>query len=271
MKKAKKFYVVVSTFVVIVFIFYIILAPAFHAVRKSQHQVMCKQYMHNLALFIHADRDAQKQEISPFFGNWDETEDYWSWRIVALRSHDIGGDIFERLNFYEPWNSERNLPLLENVRRLEYFTCPCEMEGGEKQATYVAVTGPGSVWTELHNGTIEYNYEVGNMILVIETTEPKNHWAEPGDNISPESVIRLFESDPGLVKNSSKKSVSSYSHWPKHFVRLNGTTGRFDEFPDVDALKQALIITSLTGDKALTEDKKLTDGHSPLAPRREKW
>ena len=211
--------------------------------------------MYNLVLSIHSYKDFIERGIPPFFGNCDETEEYWSWRIVVLRSLDIGGDVFERLYLDKSWNSEHNFPLTETIHKKEYFTCTCEREGREMRATYVAVTGPGTVWTGLRNGTIKYNYEIGNMILVIETSEPKNHWAEPGDDVSPEEVIRLFEADPGLVKNSSKKSLSPYSHWPKHFVRLNGTVGRFDAFPDVDSLRKALIVVPPSSENSQTENE----------------
>ena len=81
------------------------------------------------------------------------------------------------------------------------------------------------------------------MIIFIEIPNPTNHWAEPGDEISPEEVIRLFESDPGLRKNSKISHYSLEDHYPKHFStwgRLGGQ--KFDEIEDVEELKRRLVI-----------------------------
>jgi len=209
-----------------------------------------------------------QEEQSLFFSNWSVAKENWSWRIYyfkrsPLTSVEMG--LFEEFNLNEPWNSEHNLPLVEKIQKnhlepFHHFFCPGDhgvrRDGlAVARSPYVAVTGPGTVWTELRNGTIKDIpwWGISDMILIIETSEPTNHWAEPGDDVSPEEVIRLFEADPGLVKNSSRESASRYAHWPKHFVTLGGRVGHFGEFPDVDALRKALIITPPPNERSRIE------------------
>ena len=144
------------------------------------------------------------------------------------------------IRFDEQWNSEYNIEQLSKYHN-NYFTCP-SVRPKEQRSTYVAVSGPGTVWTEVNEGRLKEPYiNCPEMIIIIETTEPKNYWAEPGDDASPEDVIRLFEADPGL-KTNSKQSIFSKGHWPKHFIRADGSCGNFGEIKDVDELRRLLIV-----------------------------
>ena len=134
------------------------------------------------------------------------------------------------------------------------FICSC-CSSKDKRATYVAVTGPGTAWTEISKGNVKYPMETcRDMILFIETSEPKNHWAEPGDDVSPEEVIRLFQADPGLVKNSKpwfKIKRQRFStpvffchegHWPKFFATVDGGYELFSEIKSVEELRKRLYV-----------------------------
>ena len=235
---------------------FLFIRPRWQRASIEASRLQCHSQM--LGLYFCIQNNMYEEGKPPLYDSCDGTEEYWSWRTryfkrSSFTSVDMG--LFEQFNFDEPWNSEHNLPLVEKIQtnRLEsyHFYCPsdrgsCNDSLDVSRSSYVAVIGSGTIWSALREGVLSKDapcfYEFGDMILFIETSEPKNHWAEPGDDVSPEEVIRLFEADPGLVKNSGKPFPSRYSHWPKHFVRLNGTVGRFDEFPDVDTLRKALVI-----------------------------
>lgn len=183
----------------------------------------------------------------------------WSWRAVML-SPWIATNIHANLN--EPWNSECNLEQLSRYSSNRYFTCALNYPK-EKRASYVAITGPGTVWTEVNNGRLKNPYELcPEKIIIIETTEPKNFWAEPGDDVLPDEVVRLFEADPGLVKNS-RKTFFTRGHWPKHFVRADGSVGTFDQIKDVEKLRSLLIVPDDLLEKSIKDVQK-TDGASEL-------
>ena len=178
-----------------------------------------------------------------FYGKYPQyqSEDgtpLWSWR-VALDRYRFSEEGF---HIDEPWNSEHNLKGTERSDNDRPFVCPFHIHK-DKLASYVAVTGPGTVWTETNNGNVKYPRETcRDMILFIETTEPKNHWAEPGDDVSPEEVIRLFQADPGLVKNSKQFFPGSGGHWPKRFATVEGWHELFSEIKSVEELRKRLYV-----------------------------
>ena len=196
----------------------------------------------------------------PQYQSEDGTQ-LWSWRFVREDPTCQYPDPNNRFHRDEPWNSERNLQAIEQSHVDSMFICPC-CRSKDKRATYVAVTGPGTAWTEISNGNVKYPRETcRDMILFIETTEPKNHWAEPGDDVSPEEVIRLFQADPGLVKNSKqlfifqgpyhssryiKDSPHAYfckeGHWPKFFATVGGSCDLFSEIKSVEELRKRLYV-----------------------------
>ena len=267
----KKDYVILAIVVIPVFLF------SYHGIQRARQnglRMMCGHNIHNLNLSIRHNMYCEDSEKTPFFGNCDGSEEFWSWRLAYIREY--AKELFQQFNLNEPWNSEYNLPLVEKLpindqnipaqyrlefsRRLpSHFFCRADYGHSVHSypdptvmlSPYVAVTGLGTVWTAMREGILTKDTpnraEFRDMILFIETSEPKNHWAEPGDDVSPDEVIRLFEADPGLVKNSGRPFPKRYSHWPKHFVRFDGSVGSFSEFEDVEALRRALVHPRLMG------------------------
>lgn len=157
----------------------------------------------------------------------------WSWRgIVVLEFYR------EDFDFAKPWNFPENLKLAESLNVEEMFSTSYGQN--KNLANFVAVKGPGTLWTETLNGRVKDPRKHSEMIIVIETIEPKNFWSKPGDDVSPDDVIRMFEADPGLAKNSK---ASIFSRWiPKFFACFNNECYSFDKIKDVEELKRLLII-----------------------------
>ena len=226
--------------------FVFIAIPAHREVRRSQNMVNCRQQIYANALSVqdyqYSEDRFRSHTKQPFYGNKETGEEYWSWRVSFL-SHFEPYHSKNQFRFDEPWNSEYNFPLLKETDVARHFTCPCEYPK-DKRASYVAVKGPGTFWTEMQNGNLPGEfYDYKDTIIIIETSEPKNFWAEPGDDVSPEDVVRLYNTDPGLVKNSQNSSESGYSHWPKHFVTAIGDVKGFDTIKNVEELKKRLVIS----------------------------
>ena len=230
----------------VVFGLIILLIPGYREGRKAAYRMGCTSYLHGLCVAVQdyqyyqcCNKYRVYNEKLPFFGDRSTGEEYWSWRAVWIARDDHYGD--PRFILSEPWNSEHNLSLFKKTDVARNFSCPGDQR--TDKASYVAVTGPGTVWTEMQNGNLPgefYDYE--EMILIIETSEPKNFWAQPGDDVTPEEVIRLFEADPGLVKNSNQKT--SYSHWPKNYVNAIGEAKNFDFIKSVKELQDRLTVSS---------------------------
>ncbi len=210
-----------------------------HVDAMTRKRMVCQSRLYKCAVAIHEFQNLYSgDKFFPFFGTWDVTQEYWSWRAAVA-------NVFyreNRLKLDEPWNSAYNYPLMQGNKEQErFFTCPCDYPH-EKRVSYVAVTGPGTVWTEANAGRLKNPHEnYPHHIIIIETSEPKNHWAEPGDDVSPEEVIRLFQADPGLKRNS-RQSIFTKGHWPKRFVRADGSVGDFGQLKDVDELRKLLVV-----------------------------
>ena len=161
----------------------------------------------------------------------------WSWRAAMLPY--FAPNDYKKIRLDEPWNSVHNLPVVKIIdpRVEESMACPF-LFWHNKHAAYVAVTGEGTAWTEINKGTVTLE-ECEDMILLIETENPRNHWAEPGDDMSPEEVIAIFE--------AYKKRKETYFPPARHPAKCLGTAGRramsFDDFKDVEELKKHLIIS----------------------------
>ena len=241
--KMKRFIKIgVITFLILLLGFIALLIPAVVAAKRAANRMGCMSNLKGLCLSIHDYRYRDEAKINheklPFFGDKTTGEEYWSWRVTFVAWDFYNKPIF-RLD--EPWDSEYNLSLLKKKTASHYFFCHADSQ--KEKSCYVAVKGPGTVWTEMENGNLPGSFgNYGEMILIIETPFPTNHWAQPGDDITPEEVIRLFEADPGLVKNS-KQGWWDVSHWPKNFVRADGSTGSFNEIKDVEELRKRLIIS----------------------------
>ena len=243
--KQKRFIRVGIIIVLILLLGFTILSiPAIRAANRAAHRMLCTSYLYRLCFSVHEyqfrDKAPMKYEKLPFYGDKTSGEEYWSWRAIWILYNDPDGKT--RFRFSEPWNSQYNLSLFnETQEEASHFFCPCDLQ--KEKSSYVAVKGPGTLWTEMQDGNLPGDFwDYGDMILIIETTEPKNFWAEPGDDITPEEVIRLFEADPGLVKNSQQKWWN-LSHWPKNFVRADGLAENFGTIKEVEELRKLLIVS----------------------------
>jgi len=244
----KKVVIWIATILLILlfgFIVFVILSipTALTAARLAAQRMTCISHLKGICLAIQ-EYQSKNKEI-PFFGDKTTGDEYWSWRAVIIAQNEK-----IQFRFSEPWNSEYNLPLFEgqipnDPDELQSPRCMfCSGDEQREKSSYVAVKGPGTVWTEMQNGNLPGNlWDYPEMILIIETSEPKNFWAEPGDDITPEEVIRLFETDPGLVKNSKQSFRNWTSHWPKNYVTAGNEPKNFDTIKSVEELRKLLTVS----------------------------
>jgi len=245
-KRKIKRYCVVS----IILLFLVWLIYATEVERHNGKMIRCCANIFQLSFAIRSYQEFHDGKYPQYQS--DNGEHLWSWRFVVKDPTWQCPD--QKFHKDEPWNSEYNLQSIELSNMDELFICPCR-RSKDKRATYVAVTGPGTAWTEISKGNVKNPKKTcRNMILFIETSEPKNHWAEPGDDISPEEVIRLFQADPGLVKNSKPwfKIKGKYfstpvyfcheGHWPKFFATVGGGYKLFSEIKSVEELRKRLYV-----------------------------
>ena len=229
--RAKKY-----LFISILVLFLLWFTYSFMFTRSEGKRVQCYARVYQYALAL--------RNYSDYYGSYPQYYSVdgtplWSWRFIVEQPPYIGLDFRKD----EIWNSEHNLPLVKRIDTDKHHICPGS-SSKDNLATYVAVTGPGTVWTEYNNGRLKKPRSYySEMIIAIETTESKCRWAEPGDDVSPEDVIRLFQADPGLVKNSKFWPIIK-CHWPKYYISTDGGVHQFSEIKNIEELKRRLILSS---------------------------
>ena len=96
-----------------------------------------------------------------------------SWRTLIL-PHMEQGALYRTYNFGEPWNGPDNGKLTSAPLRC--YCCPSDPSVADRPMTsYVAVTGPGTVWDE-HHLTV-----APPRVIVFEVVDSGIQWAEPRD------------------------------------------------------------------------------------------
>lgn len=102
-----------------------------------------------------------------------------SWRVLILR--EMGrADLYAQYRFDEPWDGPNNSLLHSEIVRL--YGCPSDPAGRTGQTSYLAVTGPGTMFpgdkgmaaSQVADGT-------DSTLLVVEVQNSGIHWMEPRD------------------------------------------------------------------------------------------
>jgi hypothetical protein len=112
-----------------------------------------------------------------------------SWRTFIL-PHLDRSELYDAYDFCEPWNGPKNHKVTSTF--LYIFCCPDDPSMSRRTVTsYLAVTGPGTVWDEHRSqGTVP-------RIMVVEAIDSGVRWAEPRD-ISVDEACRGVGSGLGI-------------------------------------------------------------------------
>lgn len=156
----------------------------------------------------------------------------WSWRLCFLLN--------EKNNSKETFDPQQNFA--SESDKLYYihdfpswnslFTC--QFKGKTDLSSFVAVKGKGTLWTLREHNVNVPDEVTKQMIILLETPFPSKKWYEPGDDISPEEVIRLYIAYKDGTLSIRNKSI--------YYATLN-TVGNFDEIPNIEELKKKLVYT----------------------------
>jgi len=113
-----------------------------------------------------------------------------SWRVLVVGSYWADNDLETKLDFSQPWDGPANLPVLNGLNRSRLLNCPLSETTKNNMTHYVAVVGPGTLWSDKGPKNLS---ESDKRILVIEWPESDIHWAEPRD-ITLDELIAWLES-----------------------------------------------------------------------------
>lgn len=169
-------FVVVSSFVV----------WSIQALRESQRikrRSLCVHRLLTINLLLHTYH-AKYGHFPPAVVRDVKGNPLYSWRLLILGTSGIDKyvKIYKSFDHTEPWNSKRNLAILDCMP--EFYACP-SAEFNNKTVTghsnYVAIVGPSTVFPNNDWVSIgDIQDELQNTLLITETT-PGVPWTAPSD------------------------------------------------------------------------------------------
>ena len=161
---------------------------------------VCPENIHNLGhatlIYVYA-----KDQFPPAYTTDASGNRLHSWRTILLPYMEQQ-DLFARFKMDEPWNSEHNSPATKV--RPAYLHCPADDKAGESDTSYVAVVGPGTIWSATRKISMsDIKDGPADTLLFIEMKNSGIHWAEPRD-------LELDNLPPGVTKQNFGKVLSNH-------------------------------------------------------------
>jgi len=101
----------------------------------------------------------------------------WRVRLLPYLGH---AELYEQFDLTQPWNSEHNRKLIEQMPEL--FQCP-EMDNGEFTTNYLLVVGPDTIFSaERATTRQEFLDDLQDTIILVEANADQAViWTQPGD------------------------------------------------------------------------------------------
>jgi len=200
-----------------------LLLPAVQAARESARRVQSMNNLKQIILAMYAYETAQGQ--FPARANFDKQgKPLLSWRVKILPFLDQT-DLYKQFHQDEPWDSQHNSKLAATV--LPAFCCPADPTiQGRPMTSYVAVTGPGTVWDD-------HRTAGPPRVMLVEIANSNINWMEPRDMSFERAVIG--------VNLDRRRGIGSH-HRGGANVSLADGSGRF--LPD--SVSPAALRTLLT-------------------------
>ena len=130
-----------------------------------------------------------------------------SWRTLILPYLEQKS-LYNAYNFNEPWDGPNNRKLANTS--LPVFNCPSAKKWDTPMTSYVAVTGPGTMWPGRQSTKFEDVTDgLSSTIVLVEIADSGIHWMEPRD-ITLEEALGNSGNSIAQVPSSVHHSVGGY-------------------------------------------------------------
>ena len=215
-----------------------LLLPAVSTVREAGRRAQCMNNLKNIALALHAYRDAHGS-FPPAYIADKNGKPMHSWRVLILPYLERE-DLYKQYNFNEPWDSPNNRKVLAS--RPPMYTCPSDSatwDAGNTCTSYLAVVGANAAWS---GGTpTNLTGDLSTTVMLVEAADAGVPWTEPKDisldallTSSPESPTvsgKHFPNDEFFTY--SLNSGASVASADGHVRFLPAGLLASDKFPDL--------------------------------------
>lgn len=172
----------------------------------------------------------------PAVTNGPDGTPWHSWRVQILPFLEEDS-LFRAYDFGEPWDGPSNSTLCPEAPI--FFRCVAR-SGPASDTSYVAVTGPGTMWPDGRGTSLsEIEDEPADTIMIVEVANSGIHWMEPRD-------LRIDEMD-WLVNGERGNSISSEHAVGAFVVFADGHFERLTRESTAAKLKEWLIISDKHG------------------------
>jgi prepilin-type processing-associated H-X9-DG protein len=150
----------------------------FQSAREWVAKQECVDNLKRIALAMHNFHD-KRGAFPPAAINDRRGQPLLSWRVAILPY--LGPDeaaLYRQFHLDEPWDSPNNRPLLDRMPAV--YACPDEPTGKPKTTNYLAVVGPGRLFTGMRKGVRIADVTAGtsNTLMVTESDRPVP-WTAP--------------------------------------------------------------------------------------------
>ena len=191
----------------------------------------CKTQMRHITLAL-LNYESQHGEFPPAYTFDAEGNRLHSWRTLILPQLEYVRT-YSEIDLNQPWDAPANSAGVANV--LGVYQCPSHPDCGKQPFTsYVAVTGPGTMWPgEESRMYAELGAAAGKVVLIVEISRSDIAWAEPRD-LTVDEVIEAFRA-------GELTGISSYHEAGANFAFANGVVRTIDPATLTEAELRAMF------------------------------
>lgn len=167
-----------ATVAVVLFVLMALMLPAVQFDHSHRRRLSCAHNLRSIGVALNAYHE-KYGSLPPAYIADENGKPMHSWRVLVLPFMEQEA-IYKRYDFSQPWNSPHNLRLAPLIA--SFYECRSDSPSGlGSQTSYLAVTGPGTLWPGAKAARFDDVTDgLTNTILIVEvhnsgiqTTEPR--------------------------------------------------------------------------------------------------
>ncbi len=167
-----------------------------------------------------------------------------SWRVLILPWMEYK-ELYNQYDFSEPWDSPNNIKLLDKMPRS--FACPSWHDSTTNLTSYVAMTGPGTIFPADHTTKIaDITDGTSNTLIVVEVANVNIPWTAPQDLDVRTMSVR--------INDTKRPGISSKHPGGSHVVFADCSTRFARESITPENLR---ALCTIAGGEGITADQAL--------------
>jgi hypothetical protein len=154
------------------------LAQGVLAAREAARRSQCSCNYCQILLALH-NYHSQYNVFPPAYVADASGTPMHSWRVLLLPFMEQSG-LYSRYNFSEPWNGPNNITLLSSMPNS--FACPSRFSSPTNLTSYVAITGPGTMFPGARSTKLDdFTDGKSNTLIIVEVADVNVPWTAPTD------------------------------------------------------------------------------------------